>query len=87
MQDQYGIYYYPNPSNKNYKMYVRSNNGVVEFRLHNQDDPNLFQEHGWITYEMVKQAAAMYNSKDKKNPLNIYDFDVALNVLKEHQEE
>ncbi len=85
MKDQYGIYYYPNPSNKSFKMYVRSNNGVVEFRLHNENDPKLFEEHDWITYEMVKQAAAMYENKGN-NPLKIYDFDVALNVLKEHQE-
>ncbi len=87
MKDQYGIYYYPNPSNKKYKMYVRSNQGVVEFRLHNQDDPKLFEEHDWINYEMVKHAAAMYKSQGKKNPLHLYDFDVALNVLKEHEEE
>lgn len=87
MKDQYGVYYYPDPRNKKYKMYVRFNQGVVEFRMHNEEDPQLWEEHDWINYEMVRQAAAMYDSKGKKNPLNLYDFEVALNVLREHQEE
>jgi hypothetical protein len=58
-------------------MYVRENNGIIEFRLHNEDDPQLFEEHDWITYEIAKQAAAMYEGKGLQNPLKLYDFEAA----------
>lgn len=77
MKDNRGIYYYPYPANNRVKMYVRDNNGVIEFRLHNEDDPKLYEEHGWITYEIAKQAAAMYEGKGLRNPLKLYDFEAA----------
>ncbi len=82
MKDQRGVYYYPYPANTRVKMYVRNNNGVVEFRLHNEDDPKLYDEHGWITYEMAKQAAAIYEGKGLENPLKLYDFEAAEYALK-----
>lgn len=83
MKDQHGIFYYPAPANKKFKMYVRDNDGVIEFRLHNEEDQKMWEEHGWITYEMAKQAASMYNRKNGADPLSLYDFETALSVLKD----
>lgn len=80
MRDKKGSYYYPVPANKRVKMYVRDNEGTIEFRLHNEDDPQLWEEHGWISYEMAKRAAEMYD-RPGVNPLVLYDFDVALHIL------
>lgn len=85
MKDKTGYFYYPVPSNKKIKMYVRSNDDIIEFRLHNDDDPKLWEEHGWITYEMARQAAGMYKGKTLADPLSLYDFDVALHILKEQE--
>ncbi|MFO8032276.1 MAG: hypothetical protein R6U22_07010 [Desulfohalobiaceae bacterium] len=84
MKDNFGLYYYPIPANKKIRMYVRENQGVIEFRLHNQDDPQLFEQHGWITHEAARQAAEMYKQQGSKQDfLYLYDFDTALSVLAE----
>ncbi|MCF8086129.1 MAG: hypothetical protein K9J48_04475 [Desulfohalobiaceae bacterium] len=86
MQDKQGVFYYPLPQNKQVKMYVRENNGVVEFRLHNEMDPGLYQEHGWITHEMARQASQMYTGKGS-DPLSLYDIDAAMAALKQARSE
>lgn len=80
MRDKRGIFYYPVPLNKRVKMYVREVDGIIEFRLHNEDDPMLYEEHGWITYEMARQASKMYKGPGM-NPLNLYDLDAAINAI------
>jgi hypothetical protein len=86
MQDKQGVFYYPLPQNKTVKMYVRENNGVVEFRLHNEQDPGLYEEHGWITHEMARQASQMYTGKGR-DPLSLYDIDAAMAALKQARSE
>ncbi len=81
MKDNYGHFYYPIPANKKIRMYVRDNQGVIEFRLHNQEEPQLFQEHGWISHEAARQAAEMFKARGKGDPLYLYDFETALSVL------
>ena len=81
MQDSYGVYYYPLPGHKSIRMYVREQNDVIEFRLHNDQDAQLWAEHEWLSYEAVRQAAEMYKQQHANTPLHLYDFDVALNVL------
>ena len=46
MKDNNGLYYYPFPQNKKVRMYVRSGDDEIEFRMWNQDDPGLWMEHG-----------------------------------------
>ena len=83
MKDQHGIYYYPIPENKRVKMYIRENDGVIEFRLHNENDPQLWEQHGWISYQAVQQAAKMYEGKGLKDPDKLYDFKVAQRLLED----
>ena len=82
MKDKKGLYYYPFPQNKRVRMYVRAADGDILFRLWNADDPELWEEHGWVPYSAVKQAAALHKhgSFDAKQA---YDIEVATLLIKE----
>jgi hypothetical protein len=84
MKDDRGLYYHPNPQNKRVRMYVRKFGDDIEFRLWNQDVPELWEEHGWIAYEAIQQAARMYEGKSL-DPQRIYDLNVARALIKEAQ--
>jgi len=83
MKDDRGKYYYPFPQNKKVRMYVQEEGGSVYFRLWNSDDIQLWDDHGWIPYEAIKQAQAMYEQKNDFNPNQAYDLETAKAVLKE----
>jgi hypothetical protein len=83
MKDDRGKYYYPFPQNKSVRMYVQEEGEEVFFRLWNPDDPELWDEHGWIPYEAIKQAGAMYDREKDFKPNQAYDLEIARAVLKE----
>ena len=83
MKDDRGKYYYPFPQNKKVRMYVQEEDEEVFFRLWNSDDPGLWDEHGWIPYEAIKQAETMYDRKKDFKPDEAYDLEIARAVLKE----
>ncbi len=85
MKDNKGVYYYPFPDNKRVRMYVKKENGTIFFRLWNADDPNLWEEHGWVPHEAVEEAIKMYEGKQFK-PAQAYDLTIAKAVLKENEE-
>lgn len=60
MKDSQGIYYYPFPMNKRVRMYVREGLDGMEFRLWNQDDPQMWSQHGWVPFAAIEKAKAMY---------------------------
>lgn len=82
MKDTLGVYYYPFPENKRVRMYVRQQNEEILFRLWSADDPDLWQEHGWIPYEAVQEAIKLYDGK-QFNPAKAYDKKIAEALLKE----
>jgi hypothetical protein len=82
MKDERGLYYYPFPQNKRVKMYVRNFGGAIEFRLWNQDDPELWEAHGWLPHDVILQAAKRADKK-KFDPDQAYDIDVARAILKQ----
>ena len=84
MKDDKGLYYHPFPQNKKVRMYVRETGEGVCFRLWNPDDPKLWDAHGWIPYDAVRQASAMYKGKDF-NPTQAYDIEVARTLLRENR--
>ncbi len=86
MQDSNGIYYYPVLTNKKIRMYVRQGQTEIEFRLWDQDDISLWNEHGWVPWGAVKAAAEMYEEEGRKGspPLALYDIEVAKRLLKDH---
>ena len=83
MKDERGKYYCPFPQNKKVRMYVHEESNSVYFRLWNSDDPQLWEEHGWIPYEAIQQAIAMYEKKNDFSPNQAYDLEIAKAVLKE----
>ena len=95
MKDERGLYYYPVLDNKNIKMYVRLNiqDKSIEFRMWDDQDPKLWEEHGWVPWPVIQQAAQLYKEeykKDNKNklaPLSLYDIDIALRLIKDDIED
>lgn len=67
-------------------MYVKEEKNTIYFRLWNADDEPLWNEHGWVPYEAIKQAADMYDEKTANNAFNphkAYDINIAKALIKE----
>ena len=86
MKDDRGLYYYPFPSNKRVRMYVRQGRDDIEFRLWNQDDSHLWDEHGWVPHEAILQAQAMYEG-GPFDPKVAYDLRLAKSLIGENGDE
>ena len=84
MQDARGLYYYPAPSNKKERMYVRERAGKVEFRLWNLEQPQVWEKHDWLPYDVIEQAAGRYKGKGS-SPLALYDLDIAMTLIREER--
>lgn len=83
MKDERGLYYYPYPQNKRVRMYVRRQGPDICFRLWNADDPHLWVQHGWVPYDAILKAAAMYDKKSGFDPEHTYDINIAEALLAE----
>jgi hypothetical protein len=81
MKDDRGLYYYPNPLKKNFRMYVKEVDGEINFRMWNSEDPELWTEHGWVPYSAIKQASEMYQGGNF-DPKYAYDIELARALLK-----
>nr|WP_092123311.1 hypothetical protein [Desulfonatronum thiosulfatophilum] len=84
MQDARGLFFYPTPTNKKERMYVRERAGKVEFRLWHMEQPQVWEKHDWLPYEAIEKAAAMYSGKGA-SPLALYDLDIALALIREER--
>lgn len=84
MKDDRGSYYYPFPDNRQVRMYVRTVGNEICFRMWNAVDPGLWEQHGWVPWEAVRQAAGMYR-KGSFDPGQAYDVDVARALLKDKE--
>ena len=80
MQDDRGAYYYPFPQNKRVRMYVQKGVQEIEFRLWNQDDPQMWEAHGWVPYGAIVKAQAMYQV-GAFDPRRAYDLVLAKEAL------
>ncbi len=83
MQDQRGLYYYPFPKNKRVRMYVRPGADEPEFRMWNQEDPKMWEQHGWVPYSAIEQAMAMY-AGGAFDPKVAYDLESANALIREN---
>ena len=82
MKDERGIYYTPSLQHPEVRMYVRDNEGSIEFRLFNPSEPIVWEKHQWVAYEAIQQAAEMYKERATgRNPLALYDLDIAKKLL------
>ena len=83
MEDKNGLYYYPFPDNKKVRMYVSLQGGLICFRLWNQDDQELWKEHGWVPYDAIVEASNLYQGGKAFNPREAYDIRLARALLNE----
>lgn len=83
MKDERGLYYYPFPANKRVRMYVRRGPLDIEFRMWNQDDPQMWEEHGWVPYDAIVQATAMHEGSGAFDPKKAYDLKAAQALIDE----
>ena len=83
MKDRVGIYYYPNPQNKRVRMYVREKNDEVEFRMRNEDDPSIWNDHGWVPYSAIQQAQVLYQNRGTFDPKQAYDLQIAKALIED----
>ena len=82
MKDRLGLYYYPNPLNKKFRMYVSETDGEICFRMWKADDPELWNRHEWVPYGAIQKAAEMYEG-GALDPMQAYDIEIAKALLKE----
>jgi hypothetical protein len=83
MKDKVGIYYHPNPENKRVRMYVREKHGEVEFRIRNEDDPGIWNDHGWVPYDAIQQAKILYEKRGRFDPNQAYDIQIARRLIRD----
>lgn len=83
MQDERGLYYYPNPADVRSRVYVRQGGNGIEFRLWHADYPLVWEKHGWLAQAALEQAAAFYRAQGKANPMALYDAVVAKALIQE----
>ncbi|BBO72871.1 hypothetical protein DSCW_02880 [Desulfosarcina widdelii] len=83
MKDKVGIYYYPFPDNKRVRMYVREKNGEIEFRMRNEDDPGIWNDHGWVPYSAIQQARVLYGQRGQFDPQRAYDLGIAQVLIRD----
>jgi hypothetical protein len=84
MRDTKGLYYYPFPRNKHVRMYVRAKFNDIEFRMWNQDDPEMWAAHDWVPYAAIEQAKAMYEGAGF-DPDKAYDLAAARALIEEDE--
>lgn len=90
MKDQLGLYYHPQPGNTKARVYVRrgADNGI-EFRLWQQDHPEVWEKHQWLPSDIIRSAATIYKhsgrSNEGANPMLLYDENVAKALLAEEE--
>jgi hypothetical protein len=83
MKDRVGIYYYPFPQNRRVRMYVRQRGGQIEFRMKNEDDPGIWNDHGWVPYGAIQQAQVLYERRGRFDPQRAYDIQVATVLIRD----
>ena len=83
MKDDRGLYYHPDPSDHNTRVYVREGTGGIEFRLWRSEHPEIWEQHEWLPYAVVSAAAVMYKERGTgADPLVFYDLNVAQALIR-----
>ena len=88
MKDALGLYYHPPAGNTRARVYVRrGQDGEVEFRLWQADHPEVWERHPWLSLDVVRSAARLYQTERNReaDPLRLYDLAVARALLREDE--
>lgn len=87
MRDERGLYYHARAGDPSVRVYVREGDrGDPEFRLWNAKFPEIWDNHGWVPYGVIKNAAEIYRKErdPDANPLLLYDLAAARSLLKDN---
>lgn len=86
MKDSLGLYYFPHAGNNKARVYVRRNDGELEFRLWLAEAPEAWEKHGWLPLSVIREAARLYaQEKRAGDPTILYDEQVAEALLAEDE--
>ena len=84
MKDIKGLYYLPSLQDKDVRMYVRESDGIIEFRLWNAENAEVWEKHEWLPYAVILQAAEVFKERGSdRNPLALYKLDIAKRLLED----
>jgi len=85
VRDDKGIFYHPILGEKGLRMYVRLTANEVEFRPYSDDDPSLWDEHGWVPYSAILEAKRLHREENRKGtfPSHLYDIEIAIRLLRD----
>ncbi len=84
MKDVNGLYYHPDPTDLQTRVYVREGTSGIEFRLWRSTHPEVWEKHGWLPFAVIEAAAGMYKEEKGHNtPLTLYDANVARALIKD----
>jgi hypothetical protein len=84
MKDDKGLYYYPDPTDHETRVYVREGAGGPEFRLWRLGHPEVWEKHEWLPHAVIAEAAALYRERGSaSDPLAFYDCNVARALIKD----
>ena len=83
MKDDKGLYYYPFPQNKRVRMYVHEVADDICFRMWNDEQPELWDEHGWVPYDAIQQAQVLYEKRGWFDPHRAYDIQIAKVLIRD----
>lgn len=88
MEDEKGLYYFPNPQLQQVRVYVRrGEDGGIEFRMWDAEHAEVWEKHNWISMEVIQAAVELFAQSHDNNwhPEAIYDANVAEALLKEKE--
>ncbi len=86
MKDERGLFYYPDPADRQTRVYVAIEDNEVHFRIWRDDRPDVWDRHGWVPYSAIQQAAELYRQMGREaDPMLLYDIAVAKVLLREGQ--
>ncbi len=84
MKDERGKYYTPSLQHPEVRMYVRDNNGSIEFRLYNPNEPIIWENtSGYPTMRSSRPQTCIKERDSGRNPMALYDLDIAKKLLSE----
>ena len=88
MEDDKGLYYFPNPRLPQVRVYVRrGEDGGVEFRMWDAEHEEVWEKHNWVAMEVIQAAVELFSQSHDNNwhPESIYDANIAEALLREKE--
>lgn len=84
MKDDLGLYYHPSMQDHDTRMYVREEDGLIQFRLWNAAHPEVWEKHQWLPFDVIEAASELFRERSPdRNPLALYDLAIARRLLQD----